>query len=282
MPVSAPSDKRFRRAHVHPARKAGRSSWRKLVPASVLCVAVGYGLFRAGELVLAADALTITKVTVEGTNRMSAGEVLALLQGLEGRNIVTADLESWRQKLLGSPWIADAAIRREFPTTVSVVVSEREPLAIGRLGAGLYLIDRGGMIIDEFGPSYAEFDLPIVDGLTAAPSEGGMLVDEARARLAGRLLGDLQAHPNLARRLSQVDVSDARDAVVILKDDPALIHVGNERFAERVQSYLDLAERLREAVPRIDSVDLRFDERVYVRPSSGPRDSGLRPGASGP
>jgi cell division septal protein FtsQ len=277
MRVSAPADKRFRRAHVHPARKRSwRPSWRKLVPAIVIGVGIGYGLFRAAELVLAADALTITKMTVEGTKRMSPGEVLALLQGLRGRNIVTADLELWRQKLLGSPWVADAAIRRVFPTTVSVIISEREPLGIGRAGVGLYLIDQRGMIIDEFGPNYAEFDLPIIDGLTAAPGESGMLVDEARALLAGRLLADLEARPNLARRISQIDVSDARDAVVILKDDPALIRVGNERFAERVQSYLDLAPRLRETVPWMDSVDLRFEERVYVRPIR-PQSPGLGP-----
>ena len=31
----------------------------------------------------------------------------------------------------------------------------------------LYLVDASGDVIDEFGPQYAEFDLPIVDGLVA-------------------------------------------------------------------------------------------------------------------
>jgi cell division septal protein FtsQ len=66
--------------------------------------------------------------------------------------------------------------------------------------------------------------------------------------------------------VSQIDVSDAHDAVVILKDDTVLVRVGEDHFAERVQAYLDLAEPLRERIPDIDYVDLRFDERVYVRP----------------
>ena len=37
---------------------------------------------------------------------------------------------------------------------------------------------------------------------------------------------------------------------------------------ERLQSYLDLLPALRERIPDIDYVDLRFDERVYVRPQS--------------
>ena len=58
------------------------------------------------------------------------------------------------------------------------------------------------------------------------------------------------------------------DAVVLLEGDAALLHLGDERFLERVQSYLDLAPALRERVPDIDYVDLRFDSRVYVRPAA--------------
>ena len=268
MPVSAPADRRFRRAHVHPARKRSwLPPWRRLVPALTLCALVGYAVYHASELLLAADALTVTRITVRGTNRMSPGEVLAVLHGLRGRNMLTVDLEAWRKRLIASPWVADAVIRRVFPGAIAVVISEREPLGLGRVGGGLYLLDHGGTIIDEFGPGYAEFDLPIIDGLAAAPGKGGPLVDDARARLAGRLLAALQSHPELARRVSQIDVSDARNAVVILKDDTALIHVGDDRFAERLQSYLGLAARLRETVPRIDYVDVRYEDRVYVRPA---------------
>jgi cell division septal protein FtsQ len=225
------------------------------------------------DLVLSAEALTVTRITVRGNQRLSRGEVLALLEGLRGESMVTADLERWRQKLLSSPWVADAALRRELPGTLAVMVSERQPMAIGRIRDVLYLIDQHGTIIDEFGPNYAEFDLPIVDGL-ASRRPGGTLVDDARAALAARLIGELQRRPDLAARLSQIDVSDIQDAVVVLKDDTALVHVGHERFTERVQAYVDLVPALRERIPEIDYVDLRFDERVYVRPSRGRRQRG--------
>jgi hypothetical protein len=53
---------------------------------------------------------------------------------------------------------------------------------------------------------------------------------------------------------------------LILKGDTALVRVGTEQFVERLQSYVDLAPALRERIAAIDSVDLRFDQRVYVRP----------------
>ena len=91
------------------------------------------------------------------------------------------------------------------------------------------------------------------------------------------MVSSLRSRPELASRISQIDVTDVRDAVVILKNDTALIRIGDDQFAERLQSYLDLVSALRETVPQIDYVDLRFGERVYVRPQTGMlRASGYR------
>ena len=80
MPISAPSDRRFRRAHVTPARRARflRVSWRTAARAALVlagAVAVGYYVARQA---LAADALTISRITVSGNSRLSKGEVVAL------------------------------------------------------------------------------------------------------------------------------------------------------------------------------------------------------------
>jgi cell division protein FtsQ len=267
MRVAAPADKRFRRSHVKPARRRrGWSAHVWLVIRAMVVVAIAlYAVYQGASLALSAEALTVTRVTVTGNVRLSKGEVVSLMDGARGKSMVTIDLERWRQKLLTSPWVADAAMRRVLPGTIAIVISERQPMGIARLGGELYLVDQRGTIIDEFGPNYSEFDLPIIDGLAAAPRDGMPLVDENRAALAARLLASLHTRPDLAKRVSQVDVSDVRDGVVILEGDSALVRLGDDQFVDRLQSYLDLAPALRERVTDIDYVDLRFDERVYVR-----------------
>jgi hypothetical protein len=130
----------------------------------------------------------------------------------------------------------------------------------------MYLIDAGGVIIDEYGPSYADIDLPIIDGLATSPRDGGSIIDLARAEFAARVIGALSTRPEIAKRVSQLDVADLHDAVVILDGDPALLRVGDTDFVPRLQQYIDLAPALRERMTAIDYVDLRFDERLYVRP----------------
>ena len=166
-----------------------------------------------------------------------------------GSSMVTADLEPWRQKLLDAPWVADAGHAPDLPRHGRGGDYGTRAVRDRRIRNSLFLIDREGSIIDEFGPKFADFDLPIIDGLAAGSGAPDDADDVTRAALAGRVLEDFQRRPDLARLVSQVDVSNVRDAVVILKDDTALIHTGDDHFVERVQSYLDLAPRLREEVP---------------------------------
>jgi cell division septal protein FtsQ len=271
MAVKAPAEKNFRRANVRPSgrRGGGLAAWLTWRTARwVIGVLVaGYAAYRGGTLVLHASSLQVRKISVHGNVRISSGEVQSIVDGLRGTSILTADLSAYRRRLMESPWVADVAIRRVLPSTVDVFVSERRPMGLCRLGSTLYLIDPRGTVIDEFGPQYAEFDLPVIDGLVRPPASGQPTIDETRAELASRVLDALAPRKDLAQRISQIDVRDAHDAVVLLDDDAALLHLGEDKFLERMQSYLDLAPALRQRVPDIDYVDLRFDGRVYVRPA---------------
>jgi cell division protein FtsQ len=264
--IAAPADRRFRRAHVKPSRK--RWHWRAIVAPIALYSAVAlllaYGVERTLRAAARAHVLEVDRIVVRGNERLSRGAVLAVLNGLRGENIVWTDLDRWRTRLLASPWVRDAAMRRSLPSTVEVAVWERQPVGVGRINGEMYLVDDRGVVIDQYGPQYADLDLPIIDGLGGSPSGG--LTDEARADLASRVIAAVKAKPKIAGRLSQVDVSDVHNASVILSGDSAVLQLGEEQFLPRLQSYIDLAPTLRDRVGDIDSADLRFDDRIYVRP----------------
>jgi cell division protein FtsQ len=267
--VGAATDKRFRRAHVKPGSRRSvpaKRAW--LIMRGVAVAAVlGFGAWRSVTLVADANGLQVGHLVVRGQERLSAGEVLSLVDGLRGQNILMVRLEPWRRRLMSSPWVEDATLRRVLPSTLEILIRERRPMGIGRIGTALYLIDQRGVVIDEYGPAYADIDLPIVDGLAASPRDGTALVDPELAEFAARVIASLATRPELARRVSQIDVSDRHNAVVILDGDTALLRLGEAEFVERVQQYVDLAPALRERMAGIDYVDLRFDERLYVKPA---------------
>jgi cell division septal protein FtsQ len=278
--VKAPAEKNFRRSRAKPARnRVWRAlvSWRAVRAAFMAAVILLAG-YRAFSLVYNSSLFRVDRIRVHGNVRISPGEVQALVRELQGAHILTADLAKSRNKLLSSPWLAEAALRRVLPSTVDVYVSERSPFGLCRMGNQLYLVARDGVVIDEFGPKYSAFEnLPIIDGLIprqTAPRVSRVSrqvqpsvqkADPARAALAARVVDDIQSNRELKQRVSQIDVSNPHDAVVILDDDPALLHVGEERFRERLQSYLEIATALHGRIPNIDYVDLRFEQRLFVK-----------------
>ena len=100
--VAAQTDRRFRRAHVKPARR--RRGWRGGGEAAADRGrrdgrSSTYGGYRATLLAAHAHVLQVEKITVRGNERLSKGEVLAVLNGLRGENLCLTDLDRWRTRL---------------------------------------------------------------------------------------------------------------------------------------------------------------------------------------
>lgn len=271
MTASRPRDRRPS-APRKMARKRRLAGWRRLALGALLAAPVAY--WAAGAL-QRAPLLRVSTIVVTGVRWVSEGEVRGAAESFRGQPVLTLDLDAARAGLRSLPWIADVQLRRVLPSTVEVRVRERTPVGIARVGRRLYLVDRHGVLLDDYGPRFSELGLAIIDGLEG---RGGAVekVDRRRAALAARLIRQVSEHEELAARISQIDVRDAEDAVVLLNGDPARIHLGAERFVERLNTYLDVAPTLRAHVSDIDAVDLRFGSRIYVRPSGAGAGQGGR------
>ena len=97
--VAAPADRRFRRTHVRPSRTRRRWAGRvtPLFRYALAAVALSYGVYRGSGSV--AHVLRVDRILVRGNERLSQGEVLAVLSGLRGESLVWTDLDRWRQRL---------------------------------------------------------------------------------------------------------------------------------------------------------------------------------------
>ena len=268
--VPAPADKRFRRSSHRPGRRRGWQFW--AVRAGLFAAAIALTttlLWVLGNGVMDAGVFRIDRLEVQGQTHLAADDVRALLDGLTGESIFRADLEEYRGRLLDSRWIESASLWRVFPSSIHVEVVERAPLAIGRLNGRFYLVDRAG-VIDEAGPKYAELDLPVVDGLF--PDGDGAVPDPARVDLLGRFLSDIGTRADLSHRISQIDVSDARNAVVLIDNEPARLQLGMTDFAARLLRYFEAYEAAERRVAVADYYDLRFGDRIFVGPARLVRD----------
>lgn len=207
-----------------------------------------------------APELAVHRVLVEGNVQLSDGEILELLEFSERANILMLDLEEVRAKLLRSAWVAEVEIERVLPATLKLVIRERQPVAVAVLDE-LYLLASDGTMLDQLSPRYDIEKLVLARGLRDRDG----LVPE-RAALAGRLSAELFRYQRLAGLVSELDVSEGRDSVLLRLRAPAvtaLVH--GDSMIERLTEVVPLLVGIQKQYAELDVVDLRFEGRTYLR-----------------
>lgn len=260
----------FRPTRSARAKRDKRSGVRKLFIAVQMAAVLGASavfLFLLTERFAIPNRFRIARIEVKGNKFLSEGEVRELLGPAIGGNLISANLEGLRANLAASPWVGGAVVRRKLPNTLLVDVTERFPIALAETDQ-LYVMDASGELIDLLGPRTADFDLPIIRGLSGVSVE----VRQDRARRANTLLDDLG---DLSAEVSEISVDRAGDLLVVLRGDGSVLKLAEPPYRKRVLSFLALRQKLRERCPDAEYFDLRFKDRIYAKPSSRDEKSDL-------
>ncbi|MBL7178716.1 MAG: FtsQ-type POTRA domain-containing protein [Desulfobacterales bacterium] len=103
------------------------------------------------------------ELTVSGANILSKTQVLKQARIDKGMNILSLNLATARKRLLTHPWIAEAEVSRELPSTMHIRITEHKPMAVIDLGRR-FLINTSGEIFKEVSASDPG-NLPVISGL---------------------------------------------------------------------------------------------------------------------
>ena len=249
-------EEHFLRGQLRVRKASGRLSRARLALPGLLLLLVWIAIARRG-----APELEIDRIFVEGNERLSEGEILELIEVHGATNILTLDLDETKRKLLRSAWVKDVELKRMLPATLTLQIVERTPVAVAALSE-LYLLAEDGTILDQLPPFYDMEKLVLVRGLR--DEDGGVSAD--RAALAGRMAEALIADERLALLVSELDVTEGADSTTLrLRESPLALLVSERTMVSRLSEVVPLLAGIAERLPRVQVLDLRFQNRVYVR-----------------
>lgn len=178
---------------------------RRLVVRLVLLVGASGGAIYGGMRLKSSESLAIKQIVVEGTGAERADEIRALLNVRTGDNLLFADIGLARVRAESHPWVSSAAVKRELPDTLRVVVEERSPKMILALDR-LYYLDATGEPFKLIAPGDV-YDLPVLTGL----DREDLL---SRAELArDAISGALSLADSLAVKDSSLPLADVSEIV---------------------------------------------------------------------
>lgn len=220
----------------------------------------------------ASNYFVVSEWEVEGTERLSDKEVLALVRGEKKGdgarpNIWSFNLGAARERLLQHPAVLDAGLSRVPPDRIEVRLAERREVALLITATGAHLVDAEGRLFRRAStPELLNGTLPILTFRGAGTYETGdelprTLFDEAMLYV----LTLNEAGSALADELSEVSVHPEHGIDLVLRGG-ARLHcgfLGPERTLPRAEAFIG-----RVGWPgAVEYADLRLPEDLPWKPA---------------
>ena len=253
-------------------RGAGASAAAMLLLAST-CYGVvkgGHGPAIAAEIQDICDTAAnsmgfhISEIALAGEHEVSREDILSLA-GVTGRSsLLFLDAARTRARLLGNPWIAQAAVLKLYPSRLRIEIKERKAFALWQKEGHVYLTAADGTVLETYVPArFTTLPLVVGDGAEYAAQD---------------ILDLLKRYPAIAKSVeASVLVAERRWNLHLKSGVDVLLP---EREPAQALALLVDLDRDKKLLSRdIVRVDLRLADRVTVRQSdaaAAARDEALK------
>jgi cell division protein FtsQ len=240
---------RMRSRRIGVRRDAGRRRLRRVGYALVLAALVA-----GGAVAIRSPLLDVDRVTVTGLGHTTSDEVREAAAIEQGEPLLSVDTDGAASRIEELPWVDTARVGRSWPSTVTVRVTERVPVAEVQVSdTSVALVDADGRVVGiESRAADAPRELLALTGVEGRLRPGDRLPADARDALT---VADA-----VAERMPGVVASVSTDL------DAALVDGGAIRFG----STENLGQKVTAAKTVLNEVDLTCLELIDVRVPGSP------------
>ncbi|WP_027184277.1 cell division protein FtsQ/DivIB [Desulfovibrio inopinatus] len=127
-----------------------------LIVAATVLAGVSVGLLAGYRWLTTIQYFSLDSIDVQGLHRLSNKDIISLSGLAPGDNLMAIKLGAVETAVETEPWVDTVAIKRVFPDTINLVVTERVPAYWMQYQNKLYYADEAGRIIDVVEPDNFE------------------------------------------------------------------------------------------------------------------------------
>ena len=229
----------------------------------VLLVAAGGWLAWMGySATTHAELFQIAGVDIQGVKHISDAELKEIVGVFKGQNIFRVDLGAGVRRAQENGWVREARIHRSLPNRISLVVAERVPYAVLDNGAGRYLVDEQGTIIERLARETEKtWQLPIVSVKNERVRPGEQITAEG-AQEAFALIAEIAARGGWKLADLTIRAGSAEQLAVLYAEHEFKIGSGN--FPEKLRRLAEIMSDVKQRGLEIAFVDLRPERQAAV------------------
>ena len=210
------------------------------------------------------ERFRVGRILWTGVEYAPEREIRKVTAPFVGKNIFGADLDALEAKLEAQPWIKTARAKRRIPDALLIQIEERVPEVLVRVHDGIYLADGEGMLLDRFGPEYADYDFPVLTGLDRAGRDTLKRKIQKGAAFVNFLY---RTRPQLADQVSELDLEHDDDIDVTLNDGGPPLRSSPDFPGLNLDNYLAMRNYIAANYGDVSYVDLRWKDRITILPA---------------
>jgi cell division septal protein FtsQ len=200
------------------------------------------------------ERFAVRTIEVHGAVHTPRTALDPITQRYVGLNLFQIDIARVQQDLGGLGWVRRIDIEKNLPDTLRIKITERQPVALVRMGDQLRYVDEEGVPFAELSPRVGAADLPLISDAS----------DTELVRTVA-LLRDLRARDReLYSRVSEVWPIPPRGFALYDRQLGAVVYANDEDIAAKWRNLYAVLRA--ENNPKIEYADLRFADRVIVKP----------------
>lgn len=248
------TDPRIQARRVDVERERGRRRLRRVIV--VLCAAA---VVAGGVVVLYSPVLAAREIVIAGNVHTTRTEVLDITGLVRRPPLIEVDTSTEVRRLERLSWVKSARVTLQWPSTVSIAIVERLPVAVvAASGGGFALVDATGRVLAE--APRRPTTLPLVTGVALAGRPGSVLAPTS----IGALHAAAALPVSLLGRLMSVSPSPSDGVVLHLRPDLQVVVGGAAALGEKYVSLATVLERVN--LSGVATIDLRVPSTPVLTP----------------
>jgi cell division septal protein FtsQ len=208
---------------------------------------VAFGIYKTGRFVLSWEKLNVKSFRLINCPPSKLKEVKNIL-GAYYSNILVLNLDQLRTRLGGVPEVRDAFVSRILPSTVEIKFLLREPVFQFENKGKYNIIDKEGIYL--YKNAKKREDLITVKNVSEGQEEN--------------IIPYLSQLNSIKNYIDYVGFKQPYGIILKLKGVSENFYPGEIDFADKINYYLRLREKLSLNKNKIKNVDLRFKDRFYL------------------
>ncbi len=212
---------------------------------------------------------TVQRIEIQGNVYLKPDEVEYIARVQRGQRLFQLETLEVQEHLLQDLRIESASVRRHFPDTLAIEITERVPVATVASEFGYVDFDRRGKVIAAY-KNLKNVPIPLITGIKVRDLYIGDDNTDANISLVLEFLQHLPQET--LNQLSEVNASDTA-AVTVYTNKAVPVRLGNlkERLEEKAHLTQDFVKDQETSIYVVEYVDFSF-QAPFIRLKNLPKE----------